>query len=150
MEPVFKQIETFWLLGVEVHARPDEVNYSEFWGQIGPRLGEIAPVATEPVAYGAYFCCADGFCDVFGGMAVPADTPVPDGMVMREVPAAQYAVFECDMASIGATWTAIFHDWLPTSGYASVEHQPCFEAFAEGCHEGLVPVRIHTAVVRAG
>lgn len=148
MEPVIRQHEAFWVMGLEEHAKPDQVDYRAFWGRVGPRLGEIGPVATGPSAYGVYFPCADGLCDVFGGLAVPADAPVPDGMVKREVPAAEYAVFECDLPGIAATWAAIYSQWLPASGYAPVETQPCFEVFEEGCHEGLVPVRIWTAVTK--
>ena len=89
---------------------------------------EVQPLAIEAAGYGVYFQTDQpGLCDVFGGMAVPPGANVPEGLVLREVPAAQYAVFECSLATIGATWGAIFAEWLPTSEYEEDRPRPCVE-----------------------
>lgn len=150
MEPTIRWHDSFWVMGMEIHADPMTVDYPAFWGQLGPRLGAIAPMAIEATAYGVYFPCADGLCDVFGGMPVRPDAVPPPGLIKREVPAGEYAVFECAMPDIGATWQAIYSQWLPASGYQTEPQRPCFETFDEGCHEGRVPVRIWTAVKKAG
>jgi AraC family transcriptional regulator len=50
-------------------------------------------------------------------MAVPDDAPVPEGAIARQVPASRYAVFECSMDAIGATYSYIYQTWLPASPY---------------------------------
>ena len=70
------------------------------------------------------------------GIDVPAD------LAVREIPPATYAVFECTMATIGATWEATYGDWLPNSAYVVDAGKACVEAFVPGCHEGTTSVRI--------
>lgn len=37
--------------------------------------------------------------------------------MLREVPAAQEAVFPCTLNTIGPTWGRIYDEWLPNSGF---------------------------------
>jgi predicted transcriptional regulator YdeE len=147
LEPTLERKDAFWVLGIQERANPMAVDYGAFWARFSARLAEVQPLATEPAAYEVHFPTEEeGVADVFGGMAVPASVTVPEGLILREVPAAECAVFECTMSDIGATWGAIFGEWLPTSGY---EHDPSkapFEQFRPGCHEGTVPVQIFLPV----
>ena len=149
LQPTCESRDAFWVLGIQERANPMQVDYPAFWARFGERAGEIGPLATETAGYGVYFPTGEeGVVDVFGGMAVPPGTTAPEGMVLREVPANEYAVFECKMSEIGATWGAIYGEWLPTSGYEADHCVPCFEHFRPGCHEGTVPVRIFVPVTR--
>ncbi len=143
LQPSFTDREAFWVLGIQERANPMETDYAAFWARFQERFAEVEPLATGPDGYGVYFPVGEEhIVDVFGGMAVAAGTAAPEGMVVREVPAGHYAVFECTISDIGPTWGAIYSEWLPTSGYAADPAHPCFEQFAPGCHEGAEPVRI--------
>ena len=147
LQPSFTTREAFWVLGIQERANPMQIDYTAFWGRFQERFAEIEPLATGPDGYGVYFPTGEEeVVDVFGGIAVPAGTEAPEGLVLREVPAAEYAVFECTMQTIGPTWGAIFGEWAPASEY-DVDHTlPAFEQFPPGCHEGTEPVRIFVPV----
>lgn len=152
MEPVaFRRKDAFWVLGIQERANPMTVDYCAFWARFEARAAEVQPLAIEPAGYGVYLPTAEkGSVDVFGGMAVGANVAAPAGLVLREVPAAEYAVFECTMSTIGSTWQAIYGEWLPASGHDADHLRPCFERFAPGCHEGTVPVQIFVPVRKGG
>ena len=151
VQPTFCHKDAFWVLGIQERANPMQVDYHAFWDLFEARAAEVQPIATEPAGYGVYFPTGqEGVVDVFGGMAVAPDASAPDGLVLREVPAADYAIVECTMGGIGPTWGAIYEEWLPSSGYEEDGPKPCFEHFPPGCHEGTAPVRIHLPVRKKG
>lgn len=45
------------------------------------------------------------------------NSPVPEGMEARDIPAAQWAVFPCTMETLQDVTRRIFSQWLPGSGY---------------------------------
>jgi len=150
MEATFERRETFWVLGVTERANPMTTNYKALWGRFEAESGRIGPLAVAQCAYGVYWMVDPELCDIVAGMAVAADAEVPEGLVKREVPAADYAVFETDMAGISATWAAIYGQWFAAAGYLPVDGAPCFEEFTEGSAEGRAPVRILVAVRKVG
>lgn len=131
MEPKMVDFEAFRVLGVQVRAKPDQVDYTRLWhDQVDPRLDEIRPHSTSGAYYNVYLPTDEpGVSDVVAGMAVTAEAPVPDGLVARDVPAATYAVTTCHLHEIGATWDALFRLWLPTSAYVSDGGKAAFEVF---------------------
>jgi predicted transcriptional regulator YdeE len=149
LQPSFTDRDAFWVLGIQERADPTQVDYTAFWARFEERAAEVQPLAIEAAGYGVYFPAGEGeVCDVFGGMAVAPDTKTPEGLVLREVPAAEYATFECTLNTIGLTWGAILMEWLPASEYESDPGKCCFEHFPPGCHEGTAPVRIFLPVRR--
>jgi len=80
-------------------------------------------------------------------MAVGEVASIPNGLVVREVPAARYAVFECTLKTIGETWDRIFQDWLPASQYENDAPLPSFECFPpDDARAGDFPVSIYVPV----
>ena len=53
------------------------------------------------------------------GMPIALDAPLPQGLEDRVVPEAEYAVFEHlgSLETLQDTYTAIYDEWLPNSGY---------------------------------
>ena len=137
------------VMGVQVRLdNPMAADYESIWQQqFGPRQPEIAPYSSEEAAYGVYFPTEqEGVDDFVAGMAVSGVEEAPEGLVLREVPAAHEAVFRSGLRDLGATWQCIFGEWLPTSGYEHAMGGAPFERFPPGCHEGTAPVTIHVPV----
>lgn len=62
---------------------------------------------------------------------------VPGNALLTSMPGGEYAAlsFEGTNAEIGAAWTAILRDWLPSSGY-QLDARPCFEYYsANSCFD---------------
>jgi len=137
------------VLGIHRHLDPHKTNWSALWqGEYGPRLPEIEARSTGDTCLGVYLPGgSDGLVEFVAGRPAKDGIEVPAGLAVRGIPPATYAVFECAMATIGATWEAIYGDWLPNSAYVVDAGKACFEAFAPGCHEGTTPVRISDPVV---
>jgi AraC family transcriptional regulator len=80
--------------------------------------------------YGVSFAGgADGSFDYLTGMAVGAGAETPEGLEVRAVPTATYAVFACPVQSIGPTYWYIFSEWRPKSGYETSDGTPAFEEY---------------------
>ena len=60
-------------------------------------------------------------------MAVQGDPPIPDGWIVREVPAAVYAVFETTLRDVGSATEHGLIRWLPKSGYELDSPKPRFD-----------------------
>lgn len=137
----------FWVMGLVEQATPDAVDYQAFWGKLGPHMPELARWANTANFYGVYFPTEDREkVDVFAGQGVEGDAEVPAGLVLREVPAATYAVFECALDQIGATWQAIMHQWAPSADHQPLHHHPAFEEYTPGAMSGTDKVRIYLPV----
>jgi AraC family transcriptional regulator len=65
----------------------------------------------------------NGEFEYVAGLEVSQVADVPDGMVVREVPAAQYAVFTHlgSLEKLPATYEYINRTWIPQSGYRLIE-----------------------------
>jgi AraC family transcriptional regulator len=148
MEPQFVDRPAFTVLGVQVRLNPMTADYPAIWGRLfQPRAGEIQPLSLGDECYGIYFATDEpGMDDYVAGMAVPPGTQARMGFVVREVPAAHDAVFECTIATIAATWRAIFEEWMPKSGFEPDLSAPAMERYAAGCCEESSPVTIHVPV----
>jgi AraC family transcriptional regulator len=149
MEPAITTRGSFQVLGIQVRIEPMSADYRAIWeDQFMPHHDAVRAVARDPGYYGVYFPCDEpGKVDLVAGMAVEELEQIPDGLVVREVPAGQYAVVECEMAEIGTTWGSVYGSWLPSSErYAEDPTRACFEYFPPGVEKGEARVSIHVAV----
>ena len=151
MQPTrFEERQASRLLGIQRRLDPQATDWEALWREeYAPRLPEIRSCTTGKTCLGAYIAGgSDGLLEFVAGRPAREGIEAPPGLIVRELPAATYAVFECTMADIGATWHAIYGDWLPSSNYLADASKACIEEFAPGCHEGTVPVRIFVPVMR--
>ncbi|MCU0523022.1 MAG: GyrI-like domain-containing protein, partial [Anaerolineae bacterium] len=112
-----------------------------------PHDAAIRALSTDGAYYGVWFPHhGDGVPDYLAGMAVPDDAPVLPGVTVRQVPASRYAVFECPMEAIGATYGHVYNTWLPSSPYeftpggADFEYYPPQDAEGASCAV-WIPIR---------
>ena len=90
-----------------------------FWGEAGPRLGELIPLM-DPAMPGVLGVCTCHLEQNFYYIAVASDAAVPEGMEEWTVPAATWAVFSGQGAvphAIQELQRRVVSEWLPDSGY---------------------------------
>jgi len=89
------------------------------------------PELARPVAYGVITGTDDGY-EYLSGVALVEDTKPPRDLTTLRLPARQYLVFQHrgHVAGIAATCSAIWSDWLPKSGWRTLE-APWFEKYPE-------------------
>ncbi len=149
MEAEIVERSAFSVIGIQVRIAPCTADYPRIWEQqYMPHDAVVTALAAEEGHCAVYFSTDEpGKVDMVAGVIAGAVDSVPEGLVLREVPAAQYARFECGMDAIGATWQGIYSSWLPGNDeYAVDEGKACFELFPPGVHEGTAPIAIHVAV----
>lgn len=149
MEPRLVTRQAFNVLGIQSCIDPRNADYRSIWeNQFEPHHDFIRKLAKEEGYYGIYFYSElSGKVDFLAGMAVGDVGEVPEGLVLREVPAAQYAVFECQMDAIGSTWHAIYSSWLADSEqFVEDEGKACFEYYPPGSEEGKITLSISVPV----
>lgn len=94
---------------------------SDMWGEFMSRTEEVENLV-ERCTYGACFSnpegAAEGEFEYVACYSVQPDTKVPEGMVMRQIPAHKYAVFthKGKLENLGETYSYIYETWLPQSG----------------------------------
>ena len=80
--------------------------------------------------------------DILAGMVVQDAAGAPEGVQVREVPAAKYAVFECLFQEIGSTYGYIWGEWLRTSAYEQDTAKLGFDFFPPATTDGSSPMEI--------
>lgn len=130
---------------------PDEEDpgFQDIWiSRFMPRHAEIEPFCSDKGFYGVWFGnVGRGPADYLAGMPVARREGFPANLVLREVPAAMYAVFECTVRTIGETYDAIFREWLPTAGQEEDPTAPHFEYYPPGTSSQDSPVFIYLPVL---
>lgn len=119
MDPQFEYKPARMLAGVLVHGRPKEIDYSDVWMNRYMKFDEfLKPFSIDKAYYGVSFPGGNnGAVDYIAGMVVENLDSVPDGLVLREIPAARFAIFQCTLETIGQTFNQIYGIWLPESQY---------------------------------
>jgi AraC family transcriptional regulator len=114
--------DQFFLVGMEYIGRNENEEVSVLWNALIPRVSEIANACEPGVFYG--LCShiedsSDGSYSYVAGVEVSSLDDIPGGMVGRTIPRSTYAVFvhKGHLAALGATWSGIYHEWLPNAGY---------------------------------
>jgi predicted transcriptional regulator YdeE len=141
MEPKFVDLDAFTVMGVSVHSMPDKVDFGAFWeNEYMPHDEAIRALSTDGAYYGVWFPHhGDGIPDYVAGMAVADNAPVPEGAIARQVPGSRYAVFECTMETIGATYSYVYDSWLPASPYEFTPGGADFEYYPPQDATGASP-----------
>lgn len=132
MNPEIRERAAFQVMGIQVRVNPMTANYQEIWGsQYAPREAEVAPFSPDKAHCAVYFCAGqgDGLVDLVAGMRVEGVSAAPEGLVLRQVPAAREAVFTATLDTIGPTWGRIYGDWLPNSGFERDDASADYEVY---------------------
>ena len=82
-------------------------------------------------------------------MAVTGVQTAPEGLTLRQVPASRYAVFECTVKTISATYDWIFGQWLKTAPYprpGEGSSKADFERYPPNTDSGDTAVLLHIAI----
>lgn len=149
LDPGYVHHEGFTVIGYAAHGDPSKHDYHDLWdNRYGPYSETVSALSTDGAYYSVYIChtgTPEGVETVVG-MAVQPEAAPPEGLVRREVPPGQYAVFETPFDAIGPTWGRIAGEWQPTSACDFDTSRPDFEQFLpQG--EGEAPqVRIWVSV----
>lgn len=116
------------------------------WKQFESHHAAIRPHSLDGRYYGVSFAAApDGSFDYLVGMMVGKGSTPPEGVQVREVPAATYAVFACDVQAIGPAYGYIFGEWRAASGYEVDPTKCVFEQYPPAT-ETNAPVLIHVPI----
>jgi predicted transcriptional regulator YdeE/DNA-binding transcriptional MerR regulator len=120
MEPKFVDLPTFTVAGMCYYGKNQNQEISVMWGEANQRFGELKNVC-EDAAYGLCITIPNavpGEFEYVASLKVSSEEDIPEGMVVRHVPAAKYAVF----THVGAldklkdTYNYIYQTWVPQSG----------------------------------
>jgi AraC family transcriptional regulator len=148
VEPHIVHRQPFTVLGVLARCTPQSADFSDIWlNRFMARHDEISPHSTDGAFYGVdHLPGEDGTFEYIAGMAVVNRETVPEGLVLRAVPAARDAVCECTVATIGEAYERAFGEWLPASPYEHDRSLPGFEHYPPDTTTGDSPVLIHIPI----
>jgi predicted transcriptional regulator YdeE len=134
MEPKFETRGAFRVLGVEDDAYKIEKvdpGFNDLWmNKFMSQHDIVQPHSTDGAYYAVWFGTTE--TDIskgkhLAGMAVRDDATVPDGWVIRDVPTAEYAVFETTLRDVGNATEHALSRWLPNSEYELDAPKPRFD-----------------------
>lgn len=141
------------VIGIARRLDPMNTDWGDIWRhQFEPYLPALGPLMCGEACYGLYYETGEPpLMDFVGGVPVaPGTEPPGDELVARDVPAGRYLRVACAMHEIGATWDAIFSEWLPAAEFEHDPTRPCYEEFPPGCETGAAPVCIYTSIQPKG
>ena len=136
MDPKIIMKDEFTVIGLE-YVGPNQNNeIGQLWDVFNRQMVDIKHLKSEHQAYGVCSPAPEGaeegnFCYV-AGMEVTGVSDVPQGMVVKVVPAGKYVVFTHKglLEKLRSTYEYIYGTWLPKSGF-EVACQPDFEYYDE-------------------
>src|SRR3989304_37370 len=149
MEPKIVKRDHVKIIGTLIHIDPqnDKIEtYVALWNQFESYRDQVESNNIDKLYYGVSLSTdkKDEF-DYLAGMAVSKENAVPEGLTVREIPAAIYAVFECPVQNIAVTKHFIFQKWLPLSQYEINGTNPVFEQYPPA-EDTTSPVLIHIPI----
>ncbi len=138
LKPIIKSKAAFRVIGKSCQSTMKNNTIPALWETFGTYCEAIPGVLVPNAAIGVcYFEGSEEMTDdtpftYLAGMEVKPDQTVPAGMTHRDVPEAEYAVFEHhgSLVSLHDTYNAIYGEWLPQSGYTRAEADD-FELYDE-------------------
>lgn len=121
MEPKFVNLPAFTVVGIPYVGKNENQEIAQMWGVFNQQAEKIRNAVHD----GAYGVCLmqpdlpEGAFEYVACFKVEKVEDVPEGMVVREVPAQQYAVFTHagPLEKLSDTYNYIYQVWLPKSGY---------------------------------
>lgn len=115
--PYGEPLSRFWMQTVAPWVRENGL-----YGRARYGISHDDPSITDPQKC-RYDACAE----------VPDGFVATRGALMTTLPGGRYAAldFKGTAAQIGAAWTALLRDWLPSSGL-QLDARPCFEHYPQG------------------
>lgn len=140
------------VMGITRRLNPMQTDWGKLWHEeFEPQMAVLGPLMQGTCCYGLYYDTGEPpLMDFVGAVAVGPGAEPGEGLVVRDVPAGEYACFECRLETLGQTWDGIFREWLPASEYDYDPARPCYEEFAPGTEDGRVPVRIYASIKPKG
>lgn len=125
LNPTFKTKPAFRVIGKTCQSTMKNNTIPALWGTFGTYCDSIPGTIHSRTALGiCYFEDCGEMTDetpftYLAGMEVNPGQAVPEGMVARDVPTAEYAVFEHhgSLENLHNTYNAIYGQWMPHSGY---------------------------------
>jgi predicted transcriptional regulator YdeE len=137
MEPKIVSREAFQVMGVVGHFSSAGQNFGPLWDDYMTFHDQIEPLSAGVGHYGVYLGADHSKpLDYLAGMAVQGAQDAPEGVEVREVPAALYALFECSFQDIGPTYGYIWNEWLQSSSYEQDPAKLGFDYFPPSMAEG--------------
>jgi predicted transcriptional regulator YdeE len=119
--------------------------FATIWEKFEKEIEVIESLSLSGKYYGVNFPAGkEEISEYLAGMMVSDDAPVPEGLVKRNVPGGDYAVFECPVEAIGMCYQNIFTKWFPASPIKFNPGYPVFEEYPE--KDSPLQVRIHIPV----
>lgn len=152
MEPRIVTRDAFTVMGPMERFTDKNEDVGSLWGRFMSHRDSIQPYSTDEFCYGVSFQnVQEDTWDYVAGMAVSGVSPdsTPDGVVVRQVPAACYAVVECTLETMDETFKFIYEDWLPSSAYEHDKSGPVLDCYPPGTDSGDSPVVLYVPIVRA-
>lgn len=148
-QPDIVRREGFLVMGTVTRRKPGTEGPETFvsaWNEFETHRQRIERHSVNSKYYGVSFAAgADGSFDYLTGMAVRPVAQPPEGLEVRAVPAATYAVFACPVQSIGQTYQYIFGEWRAQSGCATDDAAPAFEEYPPAA-DTSAPVLLHIPI----
>ena len=145
MEPEFTARKEMTVLGLMGHFASENEDHEGIWKRYMAYHDKISSSSVDGAHYGVYFDTEIGV-DYLAGMSVGGVEEAPEGLTLRDVPAAHCAVFSCAAKTIGETYDKILRDWLPTSQCEHDTPLPVFERYPPNTRTGDGPVLIYIPV----
>lgn len=155
MGPRFETRGAFRVLGIEDDAcKIEKVDpgFHDLWmNRYMSKHDVVKSYSTDGAHYAVWFGTTRtdiGRGKYLAGMAVRNDATVPDGWIIRDVPAARYAVFETTLRDVGNATEYALHRWLPLSEYELDTPKPRFDLMPPDTTGQKSPVSVWIPVRR--
>ncbi|MDD3535107.1 MAG: GyrI-like domain-containing protein [Candidatus Cloacimonetes bacterium] len=133
----YEERKPFKIMGLDIMSSSDSENYAQLFTDFVARMSEIENRVSDDI-YGLSFPGKDFDAKTMEGsnylvgMAVSDATQIPKGMILRETPGGNFAIFEHKglAQTLGETYGYIFGKWIFSSGMKPTGYE-MFEVYGK-------------------
>jgi AraC family transcriptional regulator len=137
MKPRFETRPAFSIVGLKYLGANKNNQIPGLWDVFAHRSKEISHRINKEESYGVIVNMdkLSGQFDYYAGVAVAQPFEIPEGMQSIEIPAQNYAIFDCTLPTLMKTIGQVYSEWLPDSNFARTSG-PEFELYDQRWHAG--------------
>lgn len=138
------QRESISVTGLMARFSDEEERVGELWGSLMKHNNQLESLRTDDTHYGvAFLTNEEGRWDYIAGVAVAEGIVIPNGLVVRQIPAGDYVVVESTLEAMDEAFDYIYQTWLLASSYERDPAKPVLDCYLPGTTSEGSPVLLY-------
>ena len=143
--------DKFSIIGVKKRIKSESQHFTNVWNEFMANYNKVKASCIDDGFYGINYAPDENdFQDYIAGIAVDNNYQNSDSTFTKHIqPSSLYAVFECKVNNIGATYMRIFSEWNDNRYKVNDTNIPCYDYYLPNTVKADDKVLLYIPVIEA-